>query len=163
MIDIFREVAKEYITYSTGQSNKLFPRADSWCLYKLTSQSKYNNSFPPFQNNKDKMFNYLRDKLGKPDKIITQFYLVRHSNRSYQMPISNEWHGYIPLKPFNLVISNKLNLTSRQHLEDLSMLKGGSHDGMKKKLILDPLFFDFTWNTLPYVKEGDTYFYVEFD
>lgn len=161
MNDLFKEVAKEYITYSTGQANKLFPRADSWMLYSLSSKNKYNNCFPPFQENKDALFTYMRDKLGSPDKLITAFYLVKHTNRSYQLPISDVLHGYIPLTKLNLVISN-MELKSRQHIEDLSMIRYSSHK-LKNKTIDSPKFFDHKWHTLPFVTEGDTYFYVEFE
>lgn len=161
MKDLFKEVAKEYITYSTGQANKLFPRADSWMLYNLTSKTKYNNCFPPFQENKNELFGYMLDKLGLSNKIITTFYLVKHTDSSYQLPISNVLHGYIPLTKLDVVISD-IDLTTRQHIQDLSMIRSGLHQ-LKRRVLETPKFFDHKWHTLPFVTEGDTYFYVEFE
>lgn len=158
--DLYVDIANEYIKYSTGQANTYFPRADSWMLYKLTTKYKYNNPFPPFQRNKDRLFGHLTTKLNISNKMVTGLYLVRHTNRSFQVPISNKLHGYVPISSLKLVIG-KYNLLHKQGIEDPTMFKFDDHK-LKYRIIEAPIFFNPEWCTLPYVKEGDTYFYVEF-
>jgi hypothetical protein len=161
MIDLFREVAKEYITYSTGQNFWRFPRADVWQLYKLERQ-KYVNPFPPFVNNKDALFDFCKEKLGK-EKNIINFYLVKHTNRSFQVPVQKKQHGYIPLNPLNIVVSNKTNLEKWQHIHDLDLFPFKDLGLKYLRKYSEPVFFDPDWQTLVYPQEGTSYFYVEFE
>lgn len=161
-MELFANVAKEYTTYSTGQVNYLFPRADSWLLYKLTKNHKYNNAFPPFQKNKDLLFNYiLSNSKIKEDVIVTALYLVKHTERSFQVPVSKKLHGYVPVTPMRLLIS-EIELVTQQGIENFDLYNFKDKKVFYKEHLLRVLCFDRKWNTLPYVKEGDIYFYAEF-
>ena len=162
MMNTFKKVAKEYITYSTGQVNYLFPRADSWLLYKLTKNHKYNNAFPPFQKNKNILFDFiLSNSKIKEDVIVTSLYLVKHTERSFQPPVSEKLHGYIPVTPMELLISER-DLSLYQGIDSFDLYNFKEKKMYYKKDLQRIICFTKNWHTLPYVKEGDVYFYVEF-
>lgn len=161
MIEILTEIANDYIRYTTGQNNWKFPRADFWQLYKLNSRTTYTNAFPMFNVYKQDIFKECKKRLNM-DRNITEFVLVKHNDRSFQMPVKSKIHAYIPLSSIDLVVTKQNNLDYWLHIYDFELFPWQYHK-LKYLKREEPTFFDSNWQTVVYPKNGDIYFYVEFE
>lgn len=161
MIDLFRKVANEYITYSTGQVYWRFPKADVWQLYKL-SAVRYSNPFPPFRKNRERLFNYCKETFNKTDKTIVGFYLVKHTERSFQLPVEKTSHAYIPLNEIELITSKHTNLSNWLHILDLEADQFYKGKKIEHAKIINPIYYEGDTSSVVYAKPNDIYFYAEF-
>ena len=94
------ELANEAIRYMNPENDWRFIHADSYTFYMLTPALNYSSSFPMWKEQREVIFNDIRQLTGMKNGVITNFTLVNCKEHTVVHP-TNADSGIITLKSNN--------------------------------------------------------------
>ena len=172
--DAFNKLQDDCIKYMSPQRDWHYPKADMYLLYSLKQAPPYNCSAPFWREIREEIFTELKTHVTRP--TIYYIALVRHTERSFALPIGQEcpdMYGFFftEAKEADIITTEQVHGSVHSYIsacKDLGIeyphLIQWFERGKRWHRVVDNKCYlagnKFYSTVLP--KKGTTYFHVEF-